>query len=274
SAKNQVKEYAEQLELKVRRRTKELVEAQEKLIKSERLAAIGEAAAMVGHDLRNPLTSIGGATYYVKGKLSSETDKKTVEMLELIEQGVAYSNKIINDLLTYSGEIRLELLETVLKLVIEDALSSVRIPRNVRIFNLAEDEHPVKADVEKMTRVFVNIIRNALDSMPGGGTLTIVSKKTSDSITIAFSDTGAGMPKDVLERIWVPFFTTKAKGMGLGLPICKRIVEAHHGKILVESKVREGTTFTIKLPIEPRIDGGEEEWQNKPESLLLTMTKA
>ncbi len=260
--------------MKVRRRTKELVEAQEKLIKSERLAAIGEAAAMVGHDLRNPLTSIGGATYYVKGKLSSETDKKTVEMLELIEQGVAYSNKIINDLLTYSGEIRLELLETVLKLVIEDALSSVRIPRNVRIFNLAEDEHPVKADVEKMTRVFVNIIRNALDSMPGGGTLTIVSKKTSDSITIAFSDTGAGMPKDVLERIWVPFFTTKAKGMGLGLPICKRIVEAHHGKILVESKVREGTTFTIKLPIEPRIDGGEEEWQNKPESLLLTMTKA
>lgn len=274
SAKNQVKEYAEQLELKVRRRTKELVEAQEKLIKSERLAAIGEAAAMVGHDLRNPLTSIGGATYYVKGKLSSETDKKTVEMLELIEQGVAYSNKIINDLLTYSGEIRLELLETVLKFVIEDALSSVRIPRNVRIFNLAENEHPVRADVENMKRVFVNIIRNALDSMPGGGTLTIVSKKTSDSIAIAFSDTGTGMPKDVLEKIWVPFFTTKAKGMGLGLPICKRIVEAHHGKILVESKVGEGTTFTIKLPIEPRIEGGEEEWQNMPESLLLTMTKA
>ncbi|MCZ2855854.1 MAG: GAF domain-containing protein [Candidatus Bathyarchaeota archaeon] len=274
NAKNKVKEYADQLELKVKQRTKELMEAQERLIKSERLAAIGEVAAMVGHDLRNPLTSIGGATYYVKTKFSPKTDQKTIEMLELIEKGVEYSNKIVNDLLAYSGEIRLELLETTPKSATEDVLTLVKIPENIRILDLTEDEPKIKVDVEKMKRVFANIIRNAIDSMPEGGILTITSKTSGDSIAIVFSDTGTGMPKDISEKIWVPFFTTKAKGMGLGLPICKRIVEAHNGKILVESKIGKGTTFMVTLPIKPKIGGGEEKWQNMPESLLLTTTKA
>jgi len=274
NAKNKVKEYADQLELKVKQRTKELMEAQERLIKSERLAAIGEVAAMVGHDLRNPLTSIGGATYYVKTKFSPKTDKKTIEMLELIEKGVEYSNKIVNDLLAYSGEIRLELLETTAKSVIEDVLIFVKIPENIRILDLTEDDPMIRVDVEKMKRVFANIIRNAIDSMPEGGILTITSKTSGDSTAIVFSDTGTGMPKDISEKIWVPFFTTKAKGMGLGLPICKRIVEAHNGKILVESKIGKGTTFMVTLPIKPKIGGGEEKWRNMPESLLLTTTKA
>jgi two-component system, sporulation sensor kinase E len=132
----------------------------------------------------------------------------------------------------------------------------------------------VKIDVEKMKRVFVNIIKNAIDAMPKGGELTIKSRKTGNKFEVIFADTGVGMSKNVLKKIWSPLFTTKAKGMGLGLAICKRIVESHGGEIFVRSEVDEGTTFVITIPLEPKIDGGEKIWVNVPESLLSTTMKA
>jgi two-component system nitrogen regulation sensor histidine kinase NtrY len=110
--------------------------------------------------------------------------------------------------------------------------------------------------------------------MPIGGTLTIKSRRINNNVQIAFADTGIGMSKQVLDKLWRPLFTTKAKGMGFGLPICKRVVEAHGGKISVESTVGKGTTFTITVPIEPKVEGGEEIWMNVPESLSSTMMKA
>ena len=275
TARNQIREYADQLELKVKQRTQELVEAQSKLIKTERLATIGEVAAMVGHDLRNPLTGITGATYYLKMKLTSRMNSKAKEMLELIDKDIDYANKIINDLLDYSKEIFLEARETTVKSIIEEALSLVNVPKNINVLDLTEDTLRIQVDVEKMKRVFVNIIKNAIDAMPQGGKLTIESKEKGGNLEIAFSDTGIGMPKDVLEKLWTALFTTKAKGMGFGLPICKRIVEAHGGSISVESTVGKGTTFTVTIPIKPKIEeGGEKVWVNVPESLLSTMTKA
>ena len=247
---------------------------EQKLLKSERLAAIGELAAMVGHDLRNPLTGIAGATYYLRNRLNSKTDKKAIKMLRLIEKSIEYSNKIISDLLDYSKELRLELVESTPYFVVNEALTHVKIPRNIRVFNLTQNQPMILIDVEKMTRVFSNIIKNAVDAMPNGGTLTIKSEITNGKWEISFTDTGMGMPKDVLEKIWAPFFTTKAKGMGLGLPICKRIVEAHDGKVSVESAIGKGTTFTVSVPVKPKIEeGGEEFWMSIPESLLSTTTK-
>jgi PAS domain S-box-containing protein len=243
------------------------------LLKSEKLAAIGEVAAMVGHDLRNPLTGIAGATYYLKMKLDSKGDKKK-EMLELIEKDIEYSNKIINDLLEYSREIRLELTKTTPGFAVKEALSMVKAPGDVRVLDLTRIKPNISVDIEKIKRVFLNIIKNAIDAMPEGGTLTIRSKKSRDKVAFAFSDTGIGMTKCILEKIFTPLFTTKAKGMGFGLPICRRIVEAHGGKILVETAVAKGTTFTVILPIEPKADGGENVWVNVPESLLSTTMKA
>jgi len=270
-----LEEYSQQLEQMVEKRTRQLKEAQEQLIKSERLAAIGQVAAMVGHDLRNPLTGISGATYYLKKKLKPWMDEKAREMLELIEKNIQYANKIITDLLEYSREIRLELAETTPKAIIDEALSLVEIPKNVTVIDSTQNKPKIKMDIDKMKRVFANIIKNAVEAMPEGGKLAISTKESDGNVEIMFIDTGIGMAKEVMEKIWTPFFTTKAKGMGLGLPICRRVIEAHGGKVSVESIVGEGTKFAVTIPVEPKPEekGGEKVWVNVPESLLSTTTK-
>jgi PAS domain S-box-containing protein len=242
-----LEEYYQHLEELVEKRTRQLKEAQEQLIKSERLAAIGQVAAMVGHDIRNPLTGIKGAAYYLKTKLGPKMDEKAREMLEIIDKDVEHSNKIITDLMEYSKEIRLELTETTPKSIVREALSLVEVPENAQVLDLTQSEPKIKMDVEKMKRVFDNLVKNAVDAMPNGGKLTITSRESDGNVELAFADTGIGMTKEIMEKIWTPFFTTKARGMGLGLAICKRIIEAHRGKISVESMVGKGTTFTVTV---------------------------
>lgn len=272
-AKAQLQEHADQLEVKVKDRTRELVDAQKRLLKAERLAAIGELAGMVGHDLRNPLTGIAGATYYLKRNWGPKIDKKAHEMLRLIEDDIQYSNKIINDLLEYSKEITLQLTETNPKSMLTDALSHVKIPENIQVLDKTIGKPKMKIDIEKMRSAFTNIIKNAIDAMPNGGKLAIRSKKKNEYVAISFSDTGIGMKKEVMEKLWTPLFTTKAKGMGFGLPICKRIVESHGGKISVESTLGEGSTFTVTLPIELNVEENHETWVNLPESLITATRK-
>ncbi len=271
-----LEEYSQQLEKMVEQRTKQLKNTQEQLVKSERLATIGQVAAMVGHDLRNPLTGISGAAYYLKMKLGPNAEKKMLGMLEIIEKDIQYSSNIITDLMEYSREIKLELTETTPKSIIAESISLVQIPEKVQLANSTLNEPRIKIDFDKMKRVFANFIKNAVEAMPQEGKLTISSRASGNDVEFTFIDSGVGMTREVLEKIWTPFFTTKAKGMGLGLAICRRIIEAHQGRISVESIVGEGTTFTITIPVEPkpRVEGGEKVWVNMPESLLSTTTKA
>ena len=238
----ELRRYSEQLERLVEESTRELR-------KSERLAAIGELAAMVGHDLRNPLTGITAAAYYLKTKWGSRFNPKANEMLKLIERDVEYSNKIIEDLLEYSREIRLDLIESTPRSITEDALGLVKTPRNVTILNLTAVTPRMTVDVEKVKRAFLNIIKNAFDAMPQGGKLTITSGEANGNVKVEFADTGTGMSKSTMEKLWSGPFTTKAKGIGLGLPISKRIIEAHGGSISVESETGRGTSLTVTLPI-------------------------
>jgi len=240
----ELRQYSERLEELVEERTRKLREA-------ERLATIGKVASMVGHDLRNPLTGIAGAAYFLKMKLGPAMDEKLKEMLDLIEKNIEYSNNIINDLSEYSSDIRLKLNETRPESIIGEALSLVEIPRSIQVSDKSQDKPKMNVDVTRMKRVFVNLIKNAVEAMPKGGTLTIESRKTNGNVELKFFDTGVGIPEDVLEKLFTPFFTTKPKGIGLGLPICKRIVEAHEGKISVDSTVGKGTTFTVMLPTKP-----------------------
>ena len=275
-ARKELKDYAEQLELKVQERTRELRNSQEKLLRAERLAAIGQLAGQVGHDLRNPLTGILGAVYYLK-KSHLDLDEKYRKMLEIIEKDAKYANKIIEDLLEFSREyVHLNLTLTSVRDLVDNALTKVIVPDNIKIVNLTSFKHKVKVDADRMIRVFVNLITNAIDAMPKGGTLRIWSRISDNCVKVYFRDTGIGIPEENLDKIWAPLFTTKAKGMGLGLSICKRIVEAHGGNITVKSKVGAGTTFTVTLPLKPKLKkiGGEKVWVSPPESLLLTTTKA
>jgi PAS domain S-box-containing protein len=269
-----LEEYSQHLEELVENRTKQLRETQEQLIRSERLVAMGQVAAMVGHDLRNPLTSIAGATYYLKTKLRSNANQKIIEMLELIEKDIEHSNNIITDLLDYSRDIHLEMVKTDVESIMKDALSLVTFPKNIQVSDFSSLDSKIVVDVEKMKRVFVNIIKNAVDAMPKGGTITITSQVSDGWLNIAFTDTGTGISKDVMQKLFAPLFTTKARGMGLGLPICKRIVEAHMGKISVESTPCKGTTFTVAIPIKLETAEGEKAFVKMPESLFSTTKRA
>jgi PAS domain S-box-containing protein len=223
-------------------------EMEHRLQQAERLAAVGETAAMVGHDLRNPLQGIAGAIHLLKD--GSLTAAERDEMLRLMQKSVDYSNAIVSNLFEYSREIRLNLAETTPKAVITEAIAAVSVPRLVKVNDLSEDHPTLRIDLGEMRRVVVNIIQNAIDAMPQGGTLTISSKRSESNVEIEFSDTGSGIPEKIMQNLWKPLQTTKAKGMGLGLAICKRIVEAHKGSMSVKSKTGEGTTVTIRLPAE------------------------
>lgn len=222
---------------------------QQKIIRSERFAAIGELAGMVGHDLRNPLSSIQAATYYINKKNANQLDSTSQEMLRVIGTSIQYSNKIVNDLLDYSRELTLELDDSTATQLIVNALLMVQVPANIEIINLTKSFPVVNLDKVKISRVIVNIIKNSFDAMPDGGKLTITSRQSETSLELSFSDTGVGIPLEVQEKLWKPLVTTKAKGMGFGLAICKRIVDAHGGKIRVQSAVGEGSTFIVTLPV-------------------------
>jgi PAS domain S-box-containing protein len=222
---------------------------EEALLRSERMATIGELAAMVGHDLRNPLTGIAAAVYNLKTHLGRRIDSQSREALDIIEQDIQSSDKIINDLLEYSREIHLEVRETTAKSITRDALAHLEVPRKIRLMDSTKNQPKIMVDTDKMRRVFVNLIKNAVDAMPKGGTLRIASRKSDRNLEITLADTGTGMTKEAMEKIWSPLFTTKAKGMGLGLPIAKRLVEGHGGSITVESEPKKGSSFTVTLPI-------------------------
>jgi PAS domain S-box-containing protein len=255
---NKLAEYSQKLEDIVQKRTEQLKQTQAELVKSERLAAIGELAGMIGHDLRNPLTVIKNATYYLKkkDKLATETQKK--EMLQTIDKCVNYSNKVINDLLDYSKEIHIDQQECSPRQLIAETLTMVNLPENIKIVNTLPDNPRITVDPEKMQRVFINLTKNAIDALPHGGKISIKSKVIGDNIQISFSDNGTGINKEVLPKLFAPLFTTKAQGMGFGLAICKRIIEAHGGTISVNTVKDRGTAFVIKLPIEQtKQTGGE-----------------
>jgi PAS domain S-box-containing protein len=222
------------------------------LVESERLAAVGEAAAMVGHDLRNPLQAMTGTIYVAKELATSENvedRKRTMELLGTLDDEIQYMDKIVSDLQDYARPVGAELVETSPPDLIKATVSGVRIPKNVEVaVNVGDGLSNVKLDPALFRRVLTNLILNAVQAMPKGGRLTITGSREDDSLTVAVQDTGVGIAPENLEKVFTPFFTTKAKGQGLGLAVCKRLTEAQGGTITVKSKIAEGSSFTLKIP--------------------------
>ena len=251
-SQEKLNDYALTLEKKVEEKKTELEEANSKLIKTERMAAIGEIAGMVGHDLRNPMSGIKNAVFLLKKKYRPLLGDEGTELLIIIDRAIENSNKIINDLLDYSRELHLDYEEISPKSLISYTLLSISVPSKILILDRVEDSPKIWVDTNKMQRVFTNLVKNAFDAMPDGGSLEISSIHDEQTVKFSFIDTGCGISEDVAKKIFTPLFTTKAQGMGFGLSICKRIVEAHGGKIDVESALKNGTKFSMMLPIKPK----------------------
>jgi PAS domain S-box-containing protein len=254
SAEKKLKEYSEQLEEMVEQRTKDLREAQEQLVRQEKLAVMGQLAGGVGHELRNPLGAIKNAAYFLNMVLE-EPDPKVKECLEILEKEVATSERIISSLLDFARPRLPNRRNVDINDILQKVLSRTTVPENIEVLSELDDAlRTILVDPDQVGQIFGNIILNAIQAMPEGGRLVIKSEITYPNwIAVSFSDTGLGIPGDTLERLFEPLFTTKAKGIGLGLAIVKTLVKGHGGTIEVQSEIGKGSTFTVKLPI----GGGE-----------------
>lgn len=231
-----------------------LKEAQEQLMRKEKLAAIGQLASGVGHELRNPIGVIGNSVYYLNMKLK-DVDEKTKKHLDILQREVQRSNTIITDLLDFSRVKPPSLEKSDVNSLVKEALTGIKLPENITIESQFDKNLPkIPVDLEQIQRVFLNIVSNAFGAMPEGGKLEIKTGVKGDFIEIMFKDTGEGIAKENLKKIFEPLFTMKAKGIGLGLAIVKSIVDAHNGSIEVESEVGKGATFTVKLPAQGKED--------------------
>ena len=223
---------------------------EEKIAKQEKLALLGLLVGGIGHELRNPLGSIKNAAYFLKMAIDDK-DPEVKETLVILEKEVDASEKIINNLISFTRSKPLIKMKVNINEIIKTALTRVKVPDTIKIeTRLSAKLPPVFADSNQLIQVFINIINNGIQAIEKEGELIIkTSKKDSESILIEISDTGIGMSKEVQKRLFEPLYTTKAKGIGLGLVLSKTILEKHNGKIDVTSEVGKGSTVTIDLPI-------------------------
>lgn len=240
---------SEKLEQRVRERTQELERTQKELIHKEKLAAVGQMASSVGHELRNPLGVIGNSAYYLNMKLK-DADEKVKKHLGILQREVEQSNRIITDLLDFSRTASLSLERFQLNSIIRSSLDSISIPDNLTVEKRLNEELPkILIDPVQIEQVFRRILINAVEAMPTGGKLEIRTGVAGNFAEIIFKDTGEGIDKEILQDIFDPLYTTKMKRIGLGLTIAKSIVDMHKGRVEVKSKPGKGSTFTVKLPL-------------------------
>ena len=227
----------------------QLRDAQQQLVHRERLAAIGELASAVGHELRNPLAVISNTLYLLRRATAESTDVRVTNHLSTAEREVAAANLIVSDLLEYSRAREPILAEIDLGDLVTETLSVAPHPDGVAV-DWTPPAPPVagRADRDQMRQVLLNLITNAYDAMPEGGRLHIGLAHNGTGSCVEVVDTGTGMDESTAQRIFEPFFTTKARGVGLGLAVTHRIVTSHGGTITVESAPSQGTTFTVTIP--------------------------
>ncbi|MFC1571648.1 ATP-binding protein [Candidatus Margulisiibacteriota bacterium] len=220
------------------------------MARSEKLAALGKLAGVISHELRNPLSAIKSAAYYISMKVGDVKDSKVKKHLSIIAKEVDNSTRIIEDILAYARIRMPEFEKTESGPVVQEALNLVPAPPNIKTDFKADKNLPfVLADRSQLRQVFSNLISNAYEAMPNGGALSISARIINDAIEIKFKDSGAGIPAENFKKIFDMLFTTKVKGTGFGLAICHTIIDGHNGTIGVESEVGRGTTFTVSLPV-------------------------
>lgn len=242
-AQQEIAEQRDQLQVEVMRKTQEI-------LKTERLSTIGNLAARIAHDLRNPLSVIQSTSQILKMKLDANLDDKTREQWARLDRAVYRMSHQLEDVMDYVRMSPLKKRDYSLCVILQDVVERIVRPENITI-KLPQNDRIIFCDPEKLEIVFVNLLMNAIQALENSGVVSIGifdDPQDQNNVLVKVSDTGVGIADEIQEKIFEPLFTTKQVGTGLGLSSCKNIVEQHGGTISVSSKVGKGATFTIMIP--------------------------
>ena len=270
-AEAEIREINEELQ----QRSEQLLAAQEELMRKEKLAILGQLSGSVAHELRNPLGVMNNAVYFLKS-IQTNADEMVQEYLEIISQEIENAGRIISDILDFSRTRTPKIIPTEPFLLVKDSLEKCAVPESIAISVDIPNSLPLlKVDPLQMDQVLQNLIRNACQAMPHGGSVTISARSVQDSrlviqnpaentlkndtldvepcsdfLEISVTDTGNGISPENMKKLFQPLFTTKVRGIGLGLTVCRNLTEANGGIITAESRADEGTVFRVTLPVE------------------------
>ncbi|PLT35045.1 PAS domain S-box protein [Bacillus sp. V5-8f] len=236
--------------LAIRNDITERKKTEEVLHRQDKLAAVGQLAAGVAHEIRNPLTSMKGYTEFLQ---LDESDPSRREFLDIILEEIERVNNIVEDFMVLAKPKAVHLEIKNIIPVVRNVVSLIEFEarkRNIHLhFHAAEkDEILVLCDENRLKQVFLNFLKNGMEAIPNGGTIDVAVQWKDGDVQISITDNGVGIPEDKLKRLGEPFYTTKKTGNGLGLMVSFRIIESHHGRVLVESELNKGTRFNIVLP--------------------------
>jgi signal transduction histidine kinase len=233
---------------------------EDQLQRAERSAVVGRLASGIAHEIRNPLNFINLSIDYLKEKFAPQAQDSRGEytrILTTIKDELARLNRLVTDFLSYGRPAKLKLREVDARTLIDEVrmlVSTQSEQQNVRI-NIEQNGNgnaKLQADAELLKTCFSNLMINAVQAMPEGGRLNITLSPNSSEVEVEFADDGPGISSDALEQIFEPYYSTKETGVGLGLPLTKKIIEEHGGQISVRSEPNSGATFTVVLPRLPR----------------------
>jgi signal transduction histidine kinase len=249
----------------LRNTNKTLRSTQKQLVQKEKLAALGEMAATVAHEIRNPLTSVRGFAQRIARKYSTAGDGRLVEYTAIIIEEVDRLNKFIKDVLDFARRAKPEFNKINVNRLVSDIINLMRDELTAQSIVVVSDLDmnltEIYADEVLLKQAFLNILQNSRQAMGKGGILMIRTQNMEQEVRVRIADDGHGIPRELLQKVWTPFYTTKTQGTGLGLSLVLRIIDDHHGRLFIRSRVNQGTVIDLRFPI-----------INDPEELLIHTT--
>lgn len=247
----EIKRHAEELEMRVAERTAELVETHERLVQQERIAALGRAAAQVAHEVKNPLAGLLLYSLHLKSKIDNSSE--SASLVDKIVDTINQLSSSVEQILGFARPVNItgrsvnlnDIAHNVLELL-RPQITANKIDVDV---SLSKQPAPVLIDESSMQGALMNLVLNAVEAMPDGGRLSVTSDRTERTLRLEIADTGRGISDEGMKNIFEPFYTTKEKGLGLGMPYAKKIIEQHGGSISCMSRIGEGTTIRVELTV-------------------------